>query len=173
MSVVIDTNVILVANRQHEAVSEMCVAACAKRLKQIMDTDRVVIDDGYQILHEYQNKTAPHLGKRVGDVFVKWLLRNTANNSRCQQVKLLSHAERGYESFPVDARLAKFDPSDRKFVAVAAAHKDKPPILQATDSKWIDWAPVLREHGVEVKFLCRRDIQTFDDKKKGRKTRKP
>ena len=164
--VIVDTNVILVANRQHEAVSEACVAACAARLQSIMARGRVAIDDGYRILAEYQNKTQPHLGKRAGDAFVKWLLRNNFNPERCDQVTLEEHAGRGFESFPEDARLDRFDLSERKFVAVAAAHPQSPPILQAADSKWLGWAPALKEHHVVVDFLCRADIEVFDQNKK-------
>jgi hypothetical protein len=169
MTVVVDTNVILTANRQHAGVSETCIVSCAQRLQAIMTGGRVVIDDEYRILKEYQNRTTPHVGKRAGDAFVKWLLRNNANPARCDRVKLLEHQERGFESFPEDDRLETFDPADRKFVAVACAHADHPPIAQATDSKWIDWAPALRHHGVNVEFLCAKDIHRFDDKKKGRK----
>lgn len=105
--------------------------------------------------------------------FVKRLLRNNANEQRCDQVKRKEHVGRGFESFPNDARLANFDPPDRKFVAVAVAHEQHPPIAQATDSKWLGWESALRDHGVNVEFLCRCDIQRFDDKKKGRKGRLP
>lgn len=169
MTVVVDTNVILTANRQHADVSEACIVSCAQRLQAIMTGGRVVIDDEYRILKEYQNKTTPHVGQRAGDVFVKWLLRNNANAVRCDQVKLVEHQDRGFESFPEDGRLETFDPADRTFVAVACAHADHPPIAQATDSKWIDWAPALRDHGVNVEFLCPKDIQGFDDGKKSRK----
>jgi hypothetical protein len=168
MTVVVDTNVILVANRQHQDVTEECVVSCAARLHQIVQGGRVAIDDGYRILKEYQNKTTPNAGKRPGDAFIKWLLRNNANPARCDQVPLRKHPARHFDNFPDDVRLAKFDPSDRKFVSVAAAHPGKPPILQAADSKWLDWAPALRDHGIEVEFLCPEDIRTFDDKKKGR-----
>lgn len=166
---VVDTNVILVASGQHADVSGACVLACAQRLQDIMASGRVAIDDRYRILSEYQNKTLPKVGNRAGDAFVKWLLRNNANRSRCDQLVLVEHSERGFESFPDDDRLASFDPPDRKFVAVAAAHPDKPPIAQAADSKWLGWAPALRDHGIEVEFLCRKDIQSFGDKKKRRK----
>jgi hypothetical protein len=169
MTSVVDTNVILVANQQHPDVSDDCVVSCAQRLQAIMAEGRVAIDDGYLILKEYQNKTTPHIGSRPGDAFVKWVLRNNANTGRCDQVKIEEHPERGFETFPDDTRLESFDPPDRKFVAVAAAHEEHPPIAQAADSKWLAWAPALREHGVEVEFLCPHDIQGFDAKKKGRK----
>ncbi len=166
MTVVVDTNVILVANRQHKDVSEACVAACAARLAAIMHDGRVAIDDGYRILGEYQNKTNPNAGRRAGDIFLKWLLRNNANAARCDRVPLLDHPERGFESFPNEARLASFDPPDRKFVAVAAAHGDKPSILQAADSKWLGWKAALAAYGVTVEFLCPADIAGFDSNKK-------
>jgi len=169
MTIVVDTNVILVANGQHPDVSATCVASCVARLRSIEQSGRVAIDDGYQILKEYQNKTEPYAGKRAGDVFLKWLLRNNANLQRCVQVPLVEHAERGFESFPDDERLANFDPPDRKFVAVAAAHGAKPPILQAADSKWLAWSKGLADHGVKVEFLCPTDIAGFENNKKKRK----
>lgn len=168
MTLVVDTNVILVANGQHADVSEECVVSCAICLQQVMRSGRIAIDDRYRILKEYQNKTQPHVGKRPGDAFVKWLLRNNANPSRCDQVALEEHPERGFESFPDDPSLVNFDLPDRKFVAVAAAHAGKPGIAQAADSKWLGWSPALRAHGITVDFLCPEDIRAFDDKKKGR-----
>jgi hypothetical protein len=166
MTVIVDTNVILVANGQHSDVSEACVVSCAQELQAIMSDGRVAIDDGFRILKEYQNKTTPQIGKRPGDAFVKWLLRNNANEARCDQIGLVEHAERGFESFPDDARLASFDPPDRKFVAVACLHDEHPTIAQAADSKWLGWSKALEDHGVTVNFLCPKDIQGFDTKKK-------
>jgi hypothetical protein len=165
--VVVDTNVLLVANGQHEDVGDTCVAKCSRRLSDIRKNDRVAIDDGYEILREYQKKTNHKTGRRPGDAFLKWLLRNNSNPRRCVQVHLTPHADRSYISFPDDARLAGFDPADRKFVAVAAAHPENPPVLQAADSKWHDWSGSLREHGVEVEFLCPDDTQRFRRQKAG------
>jgi hypothetical protein len=63
--------------------------------------------------------------------------------------------------------LADFDAPDRKFVAVAAAHADRPPILQAADSKWLDWQDALKEHGITVELLCPQDIRRFHANKFG------
>lgn len=168
-AVVVDTNVILVANDRHAEVSRRCVVTCAERLKAIVDQGRVVIDDAFEILSEYQNKTEPYVGKRPGDAFLKWLLQNKSNTRRCDQVSLKEHAQRGFESFPEDNRLRTFDPSDRKFVAVASAHPDRPPILQAADSKWLAWQEALIDHGLAVEFLCRADIKAFDERNSVRK----
>lgn len=169
MTVIIDTNVILVANGQHKDVSPDCVAACAVRLQSLRaGSDRIALDDAFEILLEYQNKTLPKTGNRPGDAFVKWALRNNANSKHCDLVVLQRHHKRRYESFPDDDRLANFDLPDRKFVAVAAAHDEHPPILQATDSKWVDWEPALADHSITVEFVCPKDIQRFHSKKFGK-----
>ena len=55
--------------------------------------------------------------------------------------------------------LNDFDPDDRKFIAVAVAHLEQPPILQAVDSQWWDFRDAFRRNGVTVKFICEEDIQ--------------
>lgn len=164
---VVDTNVILVANGQHQDISPECVKTCALALEAVMKKGRLALDDNFLILLEYQNKTQPKKGNRPGDAFVKWALNNRCNAKRVDQVILLEHDERGFESFPDDVDLANFDAPDRKFVAVSGAHPDKPSIAQAADSKWLDWAPALQRHGIKVDFLCRADIQLFHENKFG------
>jgi hypothetical protein len=168
MTSIIDTNVILVANGQHSDVGPDCVAACAVRLQSIMSGQRIALDDAFEILQEYQHKTSPKTSNRPGDAFVKWALQNRANPKRCDLVVITPNDDRGYDSFPEDARLDNFDPPDRKFVAVAAAHEEHPTILQAADSKWIDWEPALKDHDISVEFLCPADIQRFHDNKFGK-----
>ena len=166
-TVIIDTNVILVANEKHPDVSPGCIAKCALRLQEIMEKGRIAIDDKHLIMREYLHKTSPETGKKSGDAFLKWVLRNTSNSERCDQVPLQVHPERGFDSFPDDRRLEHFDDADRKFVAVAAAHPHHPDILQAADSKWWDWALVLQEHGLRVDFICEDDLRRFHQHKFG------
>ena len=164
---VIDTNVILAASGQHQDVSPACVIHCVLALQSVMKSGKLALDDGFQILLEYQNKTQPKKGNRPGDAFVKWALNHRCNAKYVELVPILKHDERGFESFPDDPELANFDAPDRKFVAVSAAHPKKPPISQAADSKWLDWAPALKRHGIEVDFLCSTDIKKFHKKKFG------
>jgi hypothetical protein len=164
---IVDTNVILAANGQHSELSEICVAACALRLKDIKENKKLALDDSFEILKEYQNKTTPKQGMRPGDAFVKWALNNQRNKRHVVQIKLTAHVERGFNSFPDDVNLIDFDPSDRKFVAVSNGHPQKPPILQAADSKWIDWELPLSAHGIQVEFVCLNDIRRFHHQKHG------
>ena len=58
-----------------------------------------------------------------------------------------------YKEFPEDPDLANFDPSDRKFVAVAIASGANPTIFNATDSDWQDAEAALKKY-VTVQQLC-------------------
>lgn len=164
---VVDTNVVLVANGRHPDVSLHCKAECAIRLQDVMKSGRLALDDGFRILNEYLNKTSPKTGNQPGDAFVKWALQNSKNPRHVDLVRLDANVDRGFESFPPDDALANFDPPDRKFVAVACAHPDKPPILQATDSKWLDWEAALKRQGIMIEFICRDDIERFHKSKFG------
>ncbi len=158
---VVDTNVLLVANGQHEDASRACRQRCIEELTALQQQGVVVIDDGYRILVEYQRKTQPHSPKGVGDKFLKWLLQNQANRKRVHRVTISETAQDEYAEFPAPALQAAFDPPDRKFAAVANAHPDKPPVWQATDCKWLHWWQALASRGVTVSFLCPDDVCRF------------
>lgn len=165
MKAIVDTNVLLVANGQHADVSSDCVEACILSLQALMNKGTAVVDDGYRILGEYQHKTSLYSSKCVGDVFLKWLLRNAGNPKKVQLVAISETVENCFTEFPDPDLEAIFDPPDRIFAAVAHAHADKPPVLQAADCKWLDWWPALRAKGVEVNFLCPEDACRFYRKK--------
>lgn len=161
MKAVIDTNVLLVANGQHPDISEGCVQACVERLQAMQAGGVTVIDDAYHILGEYQHKTSISPPKGVGDVFLKWLLRNVGNPRHVEFVSITETAPEQFAEFPCDDLQQRFDAPDRKFPAVAHAHPEKPPIWQAADCKWLDWWPTLADHGVKVEFLCPEDARGF------------
>jgi hypothetical protein len=166
--VVVDTNVLLVANEQHKNVSPEGIIACIERLERLRKAGCVVLDDGYEILNEYNLKTDSNRGLGFGDAFLKWLHQNSRNPLFVAQVHIEKHLERGYAEFPNDLELHDFDFADRKFVAVAAAHPACPPILQGTDSKWIGWSTKLSVHGIKVEFLCPVDVARFIKRKQSR-----
>lgn len=153
---VVDTNVAVVANGRHPMASPECVKQCIKQLEGIRRRERVAIDDGWRILGEYRKNLSESGQPGVGDRFLKWLLQNHANHQRCAKVTLtpIDEAAQIYVEFPSSPGLAEFDPSDRKFVAVANAHPAKPRILQAVDSKWRGFEGALVAVGIHVDFLC-------------------
>lgn len=161
MRAVVDTNVVLVANAAHPDVSPDCVLACIERLQALMQRGCVVIDDAYRILNEYQRRTEPMRNKGAGDAFVRWLLKNSANAQHVEQVALREGEADVFDGFPGRGLHDEVDPPDRKFIAVAAAHPDRPPVWQATDCKWLDWWQRLAADGVRVEFICPGDVGRF------------
>jgi hypothetical protein len=162
---VVDTNVILIANMAHPEVSPECVIACVNGLNALMKSGVLVLDDDYRIFREYLNKTTPHKGKGVGDMFVRWALRHQGQENHVQQVALTEYEKDRFEEFPDPILEPLFDAPDRKFAAVSHNHPDHPPIWQATDCKWLDWWPALDACGIKVEFLCEADICRFYAKK--------
>lgn len=55
--------------------------------------------------------------------------------------------------FPLEKRTEEFDRSDRKFVAMSRTHQEHPPIIEATDGKWLGFKEVFEEYGVHINFL--------------------
>lgn len=163
--VVVDTNVILIANNAHAAASPECVIACVNKLNEVMKSGALVLDDGYRILREYQKKTSPRKAKGVGDLFVDWALRHQLQTKWVHLVALTEYKEYQYAEFPDPDLEPLFDPPDRMFPAVSHNHPGHPPIWQAGDCKWLDWWPALDARGIKVEFLCRADICRFYKKK--------
>ncbi|MES9901769.1 MAG: hypothetical protein ABW168_03685 [Sedimenticola sp.] len=161
MKVVIDTNLLLIANGQHADVTPECITECVRRLQTMQKSGVVVIDDDYRILSEYRNKTHPNQPKGVGDVFLKWLLRNVSNSARVEQVGLTETAKDLFAEFPDPELQPDFDAPDRKFAAVAHIHAESPPVWQAADCKWLNWWPALHAKGVAVEFICPDDVSRF------------
>lgn len=159
-AVVIDTNVLLVANQQHQDISEECILACTQKLLWAQQQGIVVIDDAYRIISEYSNKPDIN-GTRVGDAFLKWLLQNKSNTARVHQVSITETLVDHFAEFPDQILQPQFDAPDRKFPAVANAHVDKPSVLQAADCKWMNWWSALHAAGISVDFVCPADICSF------------
>jgi hypothetical protein len=159
--VVVDTNVPLAANGANQPTPE-CIAATTAAIGELLaDRARLALDGGRRILEEYGHKLRPAGHPGIGDRFLKWVLINQANPGRCELVRLTPRQDDrdDFEEFPRARSLARFDRSDRKFVAVAAAHPGRPPILQALDSKWWGFRTALEECGILVEFLCPADIE--------------
>lgn len=169
--VVVDTNVAVVASTpagQKGPVSRACIRACVRELLAIRGGEKkLALDAEGAIVREYLANLTVGARGGVGGAFLKWVLDNREVPERCDKVVTRTPDGR-LPAFPDDPELADFDPSDRKFVAVARAHPAAPPILQATDSKWWGYRRALRRHGVTVDFLCEREVRRTYARKFGR-----
>ena len=162
MTVVVDTNVPKVANGFSEQASEDCVEICVERLEQITAGEmKLALDDQRRIIDEYRRQLNPSGQPGFGDAFLKWVEINWTNPERCDRISLtpVDGPKINFEEFPDDSELETFDDDDRKFIAVAWAHPEKPPILQAVDSKWRDFLDALQRNRVTVEYICEDYIQ--------------
>jgi len=155
-SVVVDTNVALVANGKAGQADIRCVSKCLQELKATRNGRQLLLDDAGLILQEYLKQKPHGFPQGPGDAFLVWVYDNQANpiHIRVVPVTLLPGDLRGFAEFPDDPELMGFDQDDRKFVAVALASGNAPPILNATDTDWWIYRSALVRNGVRVKLLC-------------------
>ena len=159
MMVIVDTNVAVVANGEWGEDYKECEESCIARLERVMRGEtKLVLDENRLIIDEYSRNLYPKHAD-VGDRFLRWILRYM--HSRCELVSItpVENSETEFEEFPSDPALKGFHSKDRKFVAVALAHPQRPPILEALDSGWLNFRDALSRHGVEVEFICDDDIR--------------
>lgn len=160
LRVVVDTNVMTTANGANAGAPMTCVVASAKALQSVVASGHVFIDDGGRIVAEYRANLNAKGQPGPGDAFLKWLLTHEWSGEKVSRVPI-TPTEDDDEDFvelstPPDG--VTYDRSDRKFLAVAAAHPERPPVLQSFDSKWWGWRAALARDGVTVHFLCQQAI---------------
>ncbi len=157
MGVVVDSNVALVASGLTPEASAACNDECVQRLALIIKDGGLLLDADGLILHEYVKKLGYAGRPGAGRAFVKWAYDNQFNGGLCRRVTITRRVDDGWRrfaEFPDDDALCGFDVSDQKFVAVALASAEGPPILNAVDSDWWHYGPALARHGVVVEDLC-------------------
>ncbi|MFH2120814.1 MAG: hypothetical protein ABIJ25_10525 [Pseudomonadota bacterium] len=155
-AVVIDTNVLTVANGKSDHAGRDCFLNCIKALERAQKKQMIIIDSGMRIINEYQRYSSRAGQPGIGDAFFKWLFYNQCNSLRCKQVDItpLKDDADNFEEFPSDPELIRFDRSDRKFVAVAVTSRLNPTILNATDTDWWYFREILERHKISIVFLC-------------------
>ena len=168
-AVILDTNVIVIANGGSTHASCDCVRRCREQLNLIRKgSHTVILDYEQQILREYRRnlKEEGKSQRGLGDLFLQWLKRNQWNQEKCSLVHItsLTGSNTDFSEFPNnDNALSGFDPDDRKFIAVALAYKQNtgqtPTILLAIDRGWLQFMDAFENYGVSVELICEDDIQ--------------
>lgn len=154
---IVDTNVVYNADNRYPAnetgISFDGKMRCEKVIMHILKGSGIlVIDDRREIISEYCRQHSRNNKYPLLNAFIKFVCSNAFVATKIEQVSV-PKTEGVYVNFPDCEELQNFDPADKKFVAVAIAHGESPPIYQATDRKWEQWASALRAVGVRVKFL--------------------
>ena len=147
---VVDTNVAVAANGRDTHADELCKLACIDRLQIAVDREVIAIDDKGAIIEEYRRRLRASGEPGVGDMFFKHVFDSQYEGDRVVRVQVTPSADegRGFDELPRNS----FDPSDRKFLAVAVAGSAV--VLNATDSDWGEQAQLLNSLSVEVDQIC-------------------
>lgn len=158
---VVDTNVPIVANGRADEGDSLpsidCRQAAVEFLIKLRATGRVVLDLAGEIQSEYRRKLLPSGQPGVGDRFYQIVLSSAPR--LVEFVPLPKTSNGNYADFPADPRLERFDPSDRKFAALS--RRERIPVINATDSDWLEHREALAANGIEIRFLCGRDPSTW------------
>jgi len=157
---VVDTNVAIAANGRDTHVDAQCQLACIEALEEVVKRKKIAIDDKDLILGEYSGYLNYSGAPGVGDKFYKHVFNNQYIEERCVRVAIHPVAgAQAFREFPGSQALTGFDRSDRKFVAVALTAGGSVPILNATDSDWVNHEVALVAEGVSVIQLCPQHAQ--------------
>lgn len=150
--VVIDTNVLIVANGKASHVGAECALAAIQFLEQVEESCVVVIDSLWHILEEYEKYCSYKGQPGVGDRFFLHLHRTQADVRRVHKVDLHPDGRGSYDEIPVPLR--SFDPSDHKFVATVIADERRSVIVNCADSDWREAEALLRQSDITVHEVC-------------------
>ena len=147
---VVDTNVAMAANGRDTHADLECQLDCIEKLAAICREAVVVLDDGDLIFEEYSRQLFFKGDPGTGDKFFKHVHDHKYGESRVKRVPITPCSDdlRGFQELPAN----EFDPSDRKFLAVAVVAQAE--ILNATDSDWSEQEALTSDLGVSVRQLC-------------------
>lgn len=152
---VVDTNVAIVANGRPDPEdprppSIPCRRAAVTFLSELVKNGTVILDVEGAIQAEYRNRLNPTGAPGVGDRFYQEVLHSSPH--LVERVDLPKRPDGDYEDLPQSLIDAGFDPSDRKFAALAC--KEGVPVHNAIDSDWIEHSIILDAEGIQVTNLC-------------------
>lgn len=156
--IILDTNVPAKASTPPEACppEELEIQkSCMEYIRDLThNTDRkLVLDLEHEIWNEYHNNVIQN--SNIGKIFFRWLYEYYPTILPQDHIKMTRNAEGQYITYPYDEETKSFDENDKKFVALANAHPEKPPIIEGTDGKWLGYEAAFAKYGIHIEFLDR------------------
>ncbi|MEP3431351.1 MAG: hypothetical protein ABJN98_21895 [Roseibium sp.] len=124
--------------------------AAVNLLLKAIKNGMIYLDTAGEIQTEYRTHLSPNGQPGVGDLFYREVINS--HPKKVSRVKVSKRADGEYEDVPQAIVDADFDPSDRKFVAVAL--KSNACVHNAVDSDWVNDRNLLEGNGVDIVFLC-------------------
>jgi hypothetical protein len=119
-------------------------------LLTLANDGRLVLDQAGEMQAEYRRHLNPAGQPGVGDRFFQIVLHSAPN--LVERVHLPRREDGEYTALPQPLIDTGFDPSDRKFAALA--RQEGIPVYNSTDSDWIEAATILAAEGIDVRHLC-------------------
>ena len=149
--IVVDTNVLVVANGNNKQADPECELACIEMLEGATSGKQIVLLDASNlIMDEYEGYCSYSGEPGVGDMFFKFLHDHqySAKNVIRVSIQKTSDADGGFANLPPN----NFDRDDRKFLAVAEVGDGR--VVNTTDSDWSEHDAFINSIGVQVLELC-------------------
>ena len=149
--IVVDTNVLIVANGNNEQADPECELACIETLVGATEGKQVVLLDASNLIMDEYSDYCRHQGvPGVGDEFFKFLHDHQYSSKNVDRVSIQKTPEKdgGFSNLPPN----DLDPNDQKFLAVAEAGDGR--VVNAVDSDWSQHAAFIDSLGVRVIELC-------------------
>lgn len=148
--IVVDTNVLIVANGRSTHADEECQLSCIKAIIDIEESRIVVLDSHDLIFDEYKNHFDFSGEPGVGDRFFKYIFNHRYSTDRVLHVPITKafDGEREFKELPPNS----LDRSDQKFLATAVVADAT--ILNAVDNDWHTHHALIQDLGVLVSELC-------------------
>lgn len=153
---IIDTNVPVMAAKSNfsEDIEKKCSEMCYEFISKLITGKSkavVALDVNWEILSEYRKNINLNGDRTIATEYLLWILQNS---QKMDWYPITKTGHNTFREFPTDPELKKFDPSDRKFVALSKAHPKHPPIYDGSDTDWWIHRNALFSNGINVVFLC-------------------
>jgi len=156
--VIVDTNVLCVAEGLHPQASDSCVAACVGVARRIEQGLTIAVDETDLIILEYVGALKHAQTAGIGAKLVAYLHQRRYQPNTCRRVPVTPIDDPPGSFAEVPEPLRDFDTDDQKFIAVAVSEGNRLPVLTAVDREWWDRHDEFTQHGVDVQFLCLGDF---------------
>lgn len=150
---VVDTNVPIVANGRptDDGVPSIdCRIAAVSFLQAVLETGKIIVDLAGAVQVEYRRYLNADGQPGVGDRFYQEVLHSAPR--LIERVELPIREDGEYADLPQPVIDVNFDPSDRKFAALAK--REGAPVANAVDSDWLKHRELLASNGIDVQFIC-------------------
>jgi hypothetical protein len=150
--IVLDTNVLAVAEGMHEGASDLSRAACLAIVRQVKEGLVLTVDQDDEIVTEYMKVLSNALTDGLGKLVARKIHRLRKGGEVCHMVPLTPTDPPPASFEEVPAALRDFDEDDHMFIGVAAV--DGAPIVLGLDGEWWARQSDFVASGINLRFLC-------------------